>query len=135
MITIEPIALTGDAAVFPRADYEAVLDAHEDAADARALAELRAREAAGKAEDVAIELAERIAAGENPLRYEISQVTNMKQHQQPQKQLTRRLAGNKGWVQRRVEKLREEGRSIDDIAKQFSPWISHIGELTAPRPR
>ena len=51
-----------------RATYDALMAAVEDARDARALADLRAREAAGEAEYVPIELADRIFAGEHPLR-------------------------------------------------------------------
>ena len=57
---MEPIALTDDTAVLRRRDYDALVKAYEDAADALALKEVRAREAAGDAEYVPIELAERI---------------------------------------------------------------------------
>jgi DNA-binding Xre family transcriptional regulator len=43
-------------------------DRRQDALDTRALAELRLREAVGKAEYVPIELADRISAGEHPAR-------------------------------------------------------------------
>ena len=69
MIVVEPIALTDDTAVLRRRDYDALIQAYEDAADALALAEVRAREAAGDAEYVPIELAERIfVGGEHPVR-------------------------------------------------------------------
>ena len=69
MIVVEPIALTEDTAVLRRRDYDALIQAYEDAADALALAEVRAREAAGDAEYVPVDLAERIfAAGEHPVR-------------------------------------------------------------------
>jgi DNA-binding Xre family transcriptional regulator len=69
MIVVEPIALTDDTAVLRRRDYDALMKAYEDAADALALAEVRAREAAGDAEYVPVELAERIyVGGEHPLR-------------------------------------------------------------------
>jgi DNA-binding XRE family transcriptional regulator len=68
-VIVEPIALTADTAVLRRRDYEALVKAYEDAADALALAEVRAREAAGDAEYVPIELAERIFVGdEHPVR-------------------------------------------------------------------
>ena len=69
MIVVEPIALTNDTAVLRRRDYDALIKAYEDAADALALAEIRARVAAGDAEYVPIELAERIfVSGEHPVR-------------------------------------------------------------------
>ena len=69
MIVVEPIALTDDTAVLRRRDYDALMQAYEDAADALALAEVRAREAAGDAEYVPVELAERIfVGGEHPVR-------------------------------------------------------------------
>jgi ribosome-binding protein aMBF1 (putative translation factor) len=69
MIVVEPIALTEDTAVLRRRDYDALIEAYEDAADALAVAEVRAREAAGAAEYVPVELAERIfVAGEHPVR-------------------------------------------------------------------
>jgi DNA-binding XRE family transcriptional regulator len=69
MIVVEPIALTEDTAVLRRRDYDALIQAYEDAADALALAEVRARETAGDAEYAPVELAERIfVGGEHPLR-------------------------------------------------------------------
>jgi DNA-binding XRE family transcriptional regulator len=69
MIVVEPIALTDDTAVLRRRYYDALIQAYEDAADALALAEVRAREVAGDAEYVPVEFAERIfVAGEHPVR-------------------------------------------------------------------
>jgi DNA-binding XRE family transcriptional regulator len=69
MIVVEPIALTEDTAVLRRRDYDALIKAYEDAADALALADVRAREAAGNAEYVPVEIAERIfMVGEHPVR-------------------------------------------------------------------
>ena len=68
MTIAEPLALTDEIVVLRRATYDALMAAVEDARDARALAELRAREAAGEAEYVPIELADRIFAGEHPVR-------------------------------------------------------------------
>jgi len=69
MVVVEPIALTEDTAVLRRRDYDALIEAYENAADALALAEVRAREAAGAAEYVPVEIAERIfVAGEHPVR-------------------------------------------------------------------
>jgi DNA-binding XRE family transcriptional regulator len=65
MIVVEPIALTEDTAVLRRRDYDALIEAYENAADALALAEVRAREA----EYVPVELAERIFVGsDHPVR-------------------------------------------------------------------
>ena len=47
MIVVEPIALTEDTAVLRLRYYDALIKAYEDAADALALADVRAREAAG----------------------------------------------------------------------------------------
>ena len=69
MIVVEPIALTDDTAVLRRRDYDALIKAYEGAADALALTEVRAREAAGDAEYVPVEFAERIfVGGEHPVR-------------------------------------------------------------------
>jgi DNA-binding XRE family transcriptional regulator len=68
MTIAEPLALTDEIVVLRRATYDALMAAVEDALDARALADLRAREASGEAEYVPIELADRIAAGEHPVR-------------------------------------------------------------------
>jgi DNA-binding XRE family transcriptional regulator len=69
MIVVEPIALTEDTAVLRRRDYDALIEAYQDAADALALAEVRAGEAAGEAEYVPVEIAERIfVVGEHPVR-------------------------------------------------------------------
>jgi DNA-binding XRE family transcriptional regulator len=69
MIVVEPIALTDDTAVLRRRDYDALIQAYEEAADALGLAEMRVREAAGDAEYVPVELAERIfLVGEHPVR-------------------------------------------------------------------
>ena len=69
MIVVEPIALTEDTAVLRRRDYDALIKAYEDAADALALADVRAREGAGNAEYVPVEIAEKIfVAGEHPVR-------------------------------------------------------------------
>jgi DNA-binding XRE family transcriptional regulator len=69
MLVVAPIVLTKDTAVLRRRDYDALIKAYEDAVDALALAEVRAREGAGDAEYVAVELAERIFVdGEHPVR-------------------------------------------------------------------
>jgi transcriptional regulator with XRE-family HTH domain len=69
MTTIaEPMAVTDEIVVLRRSTYDALIEAVEDALDARALAELRDREAAGEAEYVPIELADKMLAGEHPVR-------------------------------------------------------------------
>jgi DNA-binding XRE family transcriptional regulator len=68
MTIAKPLALTDEIVVLRRATYDALMAAVEDARDARALKDLRAREAAGEAEYVPIELADRIFAGEHPVR-------------------------------------------------------------------
>jgi hypothetical protein len=65
---IEVLEKTDKVVTLSRDSYEMLLDEIEDERDARALAELRLREAAGKAEYVPIELVDRIAAGEHPVR-------------------------------------------------------------------
>jgi DNA-binding XRE family transcriptional regulator len=65
---IEPIEVTKDTVVLRRRDYDALIEACEEASDARALAAVRAREASGEAEYVPIEIADRIFAGEHPVR-------------------------------------------------------------------
>ena len=69
MTTIaEPMAVTDEIVVLRRSTYDALIEAVEDALDARALVELRDREAAGEAEYVPIELADKMLAGEHPVR-------------------------------------------------------------------
>ena len=68
MTIAEPLALTDEIVVLRRATYDALTAAVEDARAARALAELRAREASAEAEYVPIELADRMLAGEHPVR-------------------------------------------------------------------
>jgi hypothetical protein len=63
MTIAEPLALTNEIVVLRRSTYDALMAAVEEARAARALAELRAREA----EYVPIELADRIFAGEHPV--------------------------------------------------------------------
>ncbi len=65
---IAPVAATKNTVTLRRADYEALLEALEDAAD---IAALRAAEAAvecGQSELLPIEMVERILAGDHPLR-------------------------------------------------------------------
>jgi hypothetical protein len=68
MTVAEPLALTDEIVVLRRGAYDALIEAVEEALDARALADVRAREASGEAEYVPIALADRIFAGERPVR-------------------------------------------------------------------
>jgi DNA-binding Xre family transcriptional regulator len=68
MTVIEPMAMSDKVVVLSRDAYDLLLEAAEEALDTRALAELRLREATGKAEYVPIELADRISAGEHTVR-------------------------------------------------------------------
>jgi DNA-binding XRE family transcriptional regulator len=65
---ITPVAETQDTVTLRRADYQALLEAVEDAAD---IVALRAAEAAvqrGESELLPIEMVERLLAGANPVR-------------------------------------------------------------------
>ncbi len=68
MTTIRPIAETADSVTLRRADYEALLEAIEDAEDAAALREVEAKLAAGETEEIPIEMAERLLEGASPVR-------------------------------------------------------------------
>jgi DNA-binding XRE family transcriptional regulator len=68
MTVAEPLAVTDEIVVLRRGTYDALIEAVEEALDARALADVRAREASGEAEYVPIELADKIFAGEHPVR-------------------------------------------------------------------
>jgi DNA-binding Xre family transcriptional regulator len=65
---IRPLAEDRDTVLLRRTDYEALLRAAEDAADAAQIREAEARVAAGEDEYVPIELTRRLMAGEVPLR-------------------------------------------------------------------
>ncbi|MGH6896423.1 MAG: helix-turn-helix domain-containing protein [Geminicoccaceae bacterium] len=65
---ITPIAETRDTVTLRRADYQALLDALEDAADVAALREAEAAVQRGKSELLPIEMVERLLAGEAPVR-------------------------------------------------------------------
>lgn len=68
MNAIHPIAETADTVTLSRTDYEAMLEALEDAADIAAAQAAEARVAAGESEYLPIEMVERLANGEHPLR-------------------------------------------------------------------
>ncbi len=65
---IRPLAEDGDTVLLRRADYEALMQRAEDAADAVQLREVEARVAAGEDEFVPIEVTRRLLAGEAPVR-------------------------------------------------------------------
>jgi DNA-binding XRE family transcriptional regulator len=68
MIEYRPIAETADTVTLSRADYEAMVQALEDAADLAAIRDVSARVAAGQEEYVPGAVIERLAAGEHPVR-------------------------------------------------------------------
>jgi hypothetical protein len=68
MTEFRPVAETADTVTLSRADYEAMLDALEDAADLAAIRDVSARVAAGQDEYVPSAVIERLAAGEHPVR-------------------------------------------------------------------
>ena len=65
---ITPIAETTDTVTLRRADYQALLEAVEDAADVVALREAEAAVERGESELLPIEMVERLIAGESPVR-------------------------------------------------------------------
>jgi ribosome-binding protein aMBF1 (putative translation factor) len=73
MNVIRPIAQTDDTVTLRRADYEAMIEAIEDAEDIATLRAAEAREAeigteAAWADHLPVELVERLMAGEHPVR-------------------------------------------------------------------
>jgi DNA-binding Xre family transcriptional regulator len=67
-MSYRPIAETADTVTLRRADYDALLDALEDAADVAAIRETDARIAAGEADLIPFAIVERLHAGEVPVR-------------------------------------------------------------------
>ena len=65
---ITPIAETKDTVTLRRADYQALLEALEDASDVAALREAEAAVQRGESELLPIEMVERLLGGENPVR-------------------------------------------------------------------
>jgi DNA-binding XRE family transcriptional regulator len=65
---ITPVAETKDTVTLRRADYDALLEALEDAADLAALREAEAAVQRGESELLPIEMVERLLAGESPVR-------------------------------------------------------------------
>ena len=68
MINIRPMAETSDTVTLRRADYEALLNALEDAQDVAAARAAEARVDSGESEYLPIEVVERLLAGESPVR-------------------------------------------------------------------
>jgi hypothetical protein len=68
MIEYRPIAETADTVTLSRADYEAMVEALEDAADFAAIRDVSASVAASVDEYVPGAAIERLAAGEHPVR-------------------------------------------------------------------
>lgn len=73
MIAIHPIAQTDDTVTLRRADFQAMLDAVEDAEDVAALRTAEAEEGeigktAARADHLPLELVLRLLAGEHPVR-------------------------------------------------------------------
>ena len=65
---INPIAQNEDTVTLRRADYQALLEAAEDAADVALLREAEAAVHRGESELLPIEMVERLLAGESPVR-------------------------------------------------------------------
>ncbi|MGH6904450.1 MAG: helix-turn-helix domain-containing protein [Geminicoccaceae bacterium] len=65
---ITPIAETKDTVTLRRDDYQALLEALDDAADIAALREAEATVQRGESELLPIEMVERLLAGESPVR-------------------------------------------------------------------
>jgi DNA-binding XRE family transcriptional regulator len=65
---IRPVAETKDTVTLRRADYQALLEALEDASDVAALREAEAAVQRGESELLPIKMVERLLAGENPVR-------------------------------------------------------------------
>jgi hypothetical protein len=67
-VEITPVAETAETVTLRRADYQALLEALEDAADVAALREAEAAVQHGESELLPIEMVERLLAGEDPVR-------------------------------------------------------------------
>jgi len=68
MNEIRPVDETDDTVTLRRADYQALLEEVEAAADVAAARDAEARVAAGESEYLPIAMVERLAAGESPVR-------------------------------------------------------------------
>ena len=67
-VEITPIAETAETVTLRRADYQALLDALEDATDVAALRQAEAAVQRGESELLPIEMIERLLSGESPVR-------------------------------------------------------------------
>jgi hypothetical protein len=68
MAKYRPVAETADTVTLRRADYDAMVNALEEAADLATVREVAARVAAGEDEYVPTAVIERLAAGQHPVR-------------------------------------------------------------------
>lgn len=68
MNAIHPIATTDETVTLSRADFEALVEALEDAEDLAVLRAAEARVTAGEGEYLPVEMVERLAAGESPVK-------------------------------------------------------------------
>lgn len=68
MNAIRPIAETAETVTLSREDYESLREAAEDAADITAARIAEARIAAGETEVIPIDMVERLASGDHPVR-------------------------------------------------------------------
>lgn len=68
MNAIRPITETADTVTLSRTDYEALLEALEDGIDIAAARAIEAAAAAGETEYLPVQMVERLASGEHPVR-------------------------------------------------------------------
>jgi DNA-binding XRE family transcriptional regulator len=68
MNAIRPIATTDETVTLSRADYEALLDELEEARDRERLRQVEADLAAGRTEEIPLDMAEALLDGANPVR-------------------------------------------------------------------
>jgi DNA-binding XRE family transcriptional regulator len=68
MNAITPIAMTKDTVTLSRVDYDSLLEALEDARDIAKIHAVETAVAAGETEYIPVDMAERLLAGEHPLR-------------------------------------------------------------------
>lgn len=68
MNAIRPIAATDETVTLSRADYEALLDELEEAHDRERLRQVEADLAAGRTEEIPLDMAEALLEGANPVR-------------------------------------------------------------------
>lgn len=68
MNAIRPIAITDETVTLSKADYEALLEALEEAHDRARLRQVEADLAAGRTEEIPLDMAEALLEGANPVR-------------------------------------------------------------------